>query len=406
MIERQFFELLQVAIGTRQSLSSTPSANEWAELFAISKKQALVAVAFHGLSILKERNSGINNFGSSLGIDMMTYTKWLSVTAKVAERNKQINEECLKLTNWLKHDGFHCCILKGQSNLAYYPEELRECRTSGDIDVLFRSIENPSQVNTPIRYCLNRARLANKETPQVTYHHTAIVWKGSIVVEGHYRASFLCSPLRNYFLQHWLEENMPWHNSGTNTAECTSPAPSVYYNAIYQLLHMYKHLFETGIGLRQLLDYYFLLRAFHDEQNSLPERTESVVQSSDRKDCRVISKMEIMHTLGKFGMKKFTGAVMYVLQKVLAMPDSNLLCPANEEEGKFLLNEILMAGNFGQYDDRIKVSSSQFGHAWEKLKHNFRLIKHYPEEVLWEPWFRLYHWIWRKCELWRIMRNA
>lgn len=92
------------------------------------------------------------------------------------------------------------------------------------------------------------------------------------------------------------------------------------------------------------------------------------------------------------------------------MPDEYLICQPNEKEGKFLLAEIMQAGNFGKYDERIARGSKSFmgfkvscsiSHAIEKTKHNLRLLKHYPEEVLWEPFFRVYHWIWRKLELWR-----
>lgn len=134
---------------------------------------------------------------------------------------------------------------------------------------------------------------------------------------------------------------------------------------------------------------------------------------------------KIMHTLSSFGMKEFVDAVMYVLQTVLDPSQPSLkgqesldwqkrwpwmICEPNEKEGKFLLNEILQAGNFGHYDDRIARGSKSFmgfmvpgsiSHAIEKTKHNLRLLKHYPEEVLWEPFFRVYHWIWRRFELWR-----
>lgn len=401
MIESLFFELLQITIGTRQSLSITPSAKQWAELFALSKKQALVAVAFHGLSLLKGRANEANGCGRSLGIDEMTYLKWLGLTAKVAQRNKVMNEECVKLSALLKHDGFHCCILKGQSNLVYYPEDLRECRTSGDIDVLFRSMEEPDVIDLPIRYCQDRARLLEVDAPHITYHHADLAWEGSTEVEGHYRATFLCSPLRNMRLQHWLEENMPWGVSDARIGESVFPVAPVSYNAIYQLLHIYKHLFEEGIGLRQLLDYYFVLRALHIEQGSLADRTQSMAQWAEGMGMSVKSNAEIKHTLSRFGMKKFAGAVMYVLQTVFAMPDEYLICQPNEKEGKFLLNEIMQAGNFGKYDDRIKHGGTKSQHAWEKTKHNLRLLTHYPEEVLCEPFFRVYHWIWRRFELWR-----
>lgn len=179
------------------------------------------------------------------------------------------------------------------------------------------------------------------------------------------------------------------------------PILPISTNAVYQLLHINKHLFEEGIGLRQLLDYYFVLRALHIDQGSFSDRTESMVQWAEGMGIAVKSNEEILHTLSRFGMKKFTGAVMYVLQTVFAMPDVYLLCPPNEKEGKFLLNEIMQAGNFGKYDDRINHNGGQFSHAIEKTKHNLRLITHYPEEVLWEPFFRVYHWIWRRFELWR-----
>jgi len=50
--DKLFFELLQVAVGTRQSLSIAPSADQWAELFELSKKQALTAIAFTGIKTL------------------------------------------------------------------------------------------------------------------------------------------------------------------------------------------------------------------------------------------------------------------------------------------------------------------------------------------------------------------
>lgn len=115
--EKLFFELLQIAIGTRQSLSVMPSAKEWRELVELSKKQAMVAIAFRGVSKLREAIAGGDGFGGGIGIDEMTYLKWLGLTAKVAQRNRQVSEACVELVGQLAHDGLKSCILKGQSNL-------------------------------------------------------------------------------------------------------------------------------------------------------------------------------------------------------------------------------------------------------------------------------------------------
>ena len=44
--------------------------------------------------------------------------------------------------------------------------------------------------------------------------------------------------------------------------------PTNRFNAVYQLVHIYKHvLFDEGIGLRQLLDYYYMVESdFSDEE--------------------------------------------------------------------------------------------------------------------------------------------
>lgn len=423
-IEDLFFELLQVAIGNRKELSRIPSAEEWKELFALSKKQALTAVAMVAVSKL----NCVSDYGASLGIPEVVYLKWLGLTAKVAQRNRQVTEACVELVKLYARDGIATCILKGQGNLVNYPEELRECRTPGDIDVWCKTVDDGgidiavSDLDgkgahyqkyhgneAVIEYVKMLHRIASTEPHEgVRYHHIDAPAVGAcgehgrtIEVEAHFRPLFLDSPLRNHRLQKWFKINEQFGVHDAKIGDCVIPTPTVSFNAVYQLVHIYRHLFDEGVGLRQLLDYYFVLRALHIEQETFADRTQSMAQWAEGMGVAVKSNEEIIHILSRFGMKKFAGAVMYVLQTVFAMPDEYLICPSNQKEGKFLLNEILQAGNFGKYDDRIKHGGTQSQHAWEKTKHNLRLLTHYPEEVLWEPFFRVYHWIWRRLELWR-----
>lgn len=49
---------------------------------ALSKKHALVAVAFAGVNRVRERDYDTESIGASQGIDKRLYLKWLGLTAK------------------------------------------------------------------------------------------------------------------------------------------------------------------------------------------------------------------------------------------------------------------------------------------------------------------------------------
>lgn len=88
---------------------------------------------------------------------------------------------------------------------------------------------------------------------------------------------------------------------------------------------------------------------------------------------------------------------MWVLQTVFAMPGDWLICPPDKKRGKELLDEIMLAGNFGRYDERGKdmKNGGMIKHGVWKLKWIMRLMKNYPEEALCEPLFRVWHLGWR-----------
>ena len=378
-----FFQLIQVAVGTCDGLSENPNDEDWKYLYSLCKKHSLFGIGFAGITRLpKEQRPTVRSFA-----------QWLHNAEKIKEKNIKTSWECDKLYHQFEHDGMNVCILKGQSNLVNYPEWLRDYRTPGDIDVLVRPVEG-NDVRGTIEYCIRQCQRLGKPVGKICYHHMEMPWDGKSEVEAHHRATWMDSYIRNRRLQRWLEANMPFDKVKAHLAENEFPVPPTYYNAVYQLVHIYRHLFEEGIGLRQMLDYYFVLQAFHDEYGTT-------------------RNAEVIKVLEGLGLKKFATATMWVLRNVFALPEKYLLCAPDLKEGKFLLHEILMAGNFGRYDKRIKRSyninmwghvfsmPNTFVHSIEKTKHNFRLLRHYPEEVFWEPVFRLYHYFWRNLKLWK-----
>ena len=121
-----FFEFIQVAVGNRKSLSAAINNSDWHRLFDFCQKQALIGVGFSAVEKLHTMD---------VVCPANLRMKWMALASQIEKRNALLNEQCRQLTELYKHDGLSTCILKGQGNLLYYPEELRMRRMPGDIDI-------------------------------------------------------------------------------------------------------------------------------------------------------------------------------------------------------------------------------------------------------------------------------
>ena len=399
---RLFFEFLQVAIGIRESVSVSISDADWHRLFDFCKRQALVGIGFAAVEKL-------HTVGIVCPVNLRM--KWMALALQIEKKNALLNEQCKKLTEQYRHDGLATCILKGQGNCLNYPEELRMRRMPGDIDLWAMPYEDISiAVQTGkedvkyitchghravIEYVRMQYRLQGIDaSPKACYHHIEAPTMDGTEVEVHYRPAFLRSPLRNWRMQRWFENHADECMKNRTHLGFSMMTSSV--NVVYQMCHLYTHIFEGGIGLRQLMDYYFALRVWHNDVMECKD-LQSQGMWSEGMGTPVMSKEEVMAVLKSFGMGKFAAAVMYVLHKTFAMPTHYYICKPNEKEGRKLLAEIMQGGNFGQYDTRDAAlkKGGMIKHGVWKLKRVMRLVSSYPEEALWEPVFRVYHLLWR-----------
>ncbi len=381
-LEGLFFELLQIAIGNRKELTRQLTDEEWASMYGICEKQALLGIAFAGVERLpKEQYPPFD-----------VLAEWVHDAQVAKDRNELLNKRCCEVCDIFDRDGFNSCILKGQSNLANYPEYLKDYRTAGDIDVLCWPKNGNLDNVKVLAYVKGLYATALKDLKsEIMYHHVDWEFAG-IPVEIHFRASFFFNPLYNRKFQKWVNDSL---HSFVCLKEKEFPIPSVSFNAVYQLVHIYRHLFSEGIGLRQLLDYYFVLQTL-----SVPLHRGKCGEVRDK-------MLEIMHVIERLGMKKFAGAVMYVLQTVFAMPEAYLLCPPDKKEGEFLLSEIMISGNFGRSDNRVeavrkvKDTKDHFSTFIAREKFVFRLLRHYPSEAIWAPFWSVFIFFHIRWQKWR-----
>lgn len=348
-----FFDFLRFCIGSGDEIPDSLKEADWKEIYAIAKKQCLVGVLFDGIKKLPAEH---------VGMEKELLLQWMAESQMLEKANVRLNDAAIQVSEWFRKKGFRTCILKGQGNALMYPNPYS--RTPGDIDIWVEG--GDKRVISFVR--------SISPHEKACYHHIEFPSYKGVEVEVHYRPSFLLCFWHNRKLQKYYErvKEEQFSHRVMLGEQGEIAIPTAEFNLIFQLTHIYAHLLNEGIGLRQLLDYYFVL--LH----------------ADIKDV-----FELQRNLKHIGLWKFAGSIMYIMQEVFGMPASRLIVPPNEKYGKFVLNEVLEAGNFGKHDERIRFGRSQLGHNLQRVYRDMRLMKYFPAEAMSEPFFRVWHFFWR-----------
>lgn len=369
-----FYELIQISLGTRDTFSVLPTNSQWADLFEEANKQCVVGVTYVGVEKVVKQCGGIKESGISSNV----LAFWYSCAQKIEERNKELNEKSAWLQKWFDKQGINTCILKGQGNAMLYPTPL--LRHGGDIDIWVwkknndnDGLRNRSDV---IKWVKSRSKNKNLD---VCLHHIAIEPLGDVEVEAHFWPTFFFSLPRLIKFERWCTDQhlsvMSNWRMLPDGKECIS-VPTDEFNLLFQLIHIMRHLFAEGIGLRHIIDYYWLLRHY--------------TASTERNDKRVLSSIH------KFGLDAMLGGITWILIYMLGMPEHFALCKPNSAVGAILLEEMERGGNFGQSDEQVQhmLKQSKFKLFFWRTWRNIKIMKICPSEVMWSPVYRIYQWMW------------
>ena len=421
-----FFDFLRFCIGSADEIPSSLKEADWKELYAIAKKQCLVGILFDGIKKLPAEH---------VGMKKEFLLQWMAESQMLEKANVRLNDAAIQVSEWFQKKGFRTCILKGQGNALMYPNPYS--RTPGDIDIWVEG--GDKRVISFVR--------SISPHEKACYHHIEFPSYKSVEVEVHYRPSFLLCFWHNRKLQKYYERvKEEQFSHRVMLGEHGEVAiPTVEFNLIFQLTHIYAHLMNEGIGLRQLLDYYYVLCDFYKVYQKSSKITPSLFTlkegdfsnhpvplskegstshpsplSSEERDVTALwcseplrykvggpSKVSpdcagwdrlgvVQEEFKELGLWKFAGAIMYIMQEVFGMPASRLIVPPNEKYGRFVLNEVLEAGNFGKHDKRYWFGRSKLGHNLQRVYRDMRLVRYFPAEALCEPLFRVWHFFWRK----------
>lgn len=353
-----YFRFIQFSLGVYEGKEflddSVLKGFDWQRFYDFAKKQTLIGVVFDGIQKLPK----------AVAPNLELLMKWIGVSHKIQLRNEVLNEATVGICNKVKNAGYPCCILKGQGNAVMYPNSM--ARTPGDVDVWVNA--SREEIRT-LAHSLTEN--ANGHVDDESFNHIGLTING-ITVELHSTPGFMANFVYNHRLQKWLKQNVDeqCNNMVALPNEVGDVAvPTYAFNAVYQLYHLYHHYFYEGVGLRQIVDYFFVVTRLNAE-------------------CEMLSSLR--HKLKHLGLWKFAGAMMYVLHEVMGLSEDKMIAHMDVKRGQMLLDDILNGGNFGHYDKH-----HSWGHNVLRLYRDARLLRFYPEEALSEPIFRVCHFFWR-----------
>ena len=437
------FAFLKYCLGYKGNMSRVIAGMDWQELYSFASKQALLGLCFEGIERLgKEYPEELkqNPIGREL---LMT---WMGKAQQIRRQNMKVNAVAGKLFSMLREDGLRCCILKGQGNTLMYPNPYS--RTPGDIDVWIDASRERIMEYAQKKFELgDDIRLQHLETSL-----------DSVPVELHFFPCSMNNPIYHTRLQKWFKRNADLQCSnvvGLPDGAWDIAIPTMAFNVVYQLTHLYHHFFDEGIGMRQIIDYFLVVCDFYKvyQKSSNPSvslskgsstfspspsssgsgdvtapsrcseplrskvggpskvspncagwdrrgvsgDTSSVSCSSASGSSASTALVVVQRELKYLGLWKFAGAVMYVLYEALGLSEEKMIAPMDEKRGKLLLAEILEGGNFGRHFTKYGgfTHQSMGKKYFLKIWRNMHFVRYYPAEALCEPIFRTWHFFWR-----------
>ena len=394
------FLFLNYCLGKKVDMSMVVAKIDWRQLYTFASRQALLGFCFDGINRLGQEYPDElkqNPIGRNL---LMT---WMGAAQQIHRQNMKVNVVASKLFSMLREDGMRCCILKGQGNALMYPNPYS--RTPGDIDVWIHA--NRERI---MKYARKKFELGD----DIRLQHIETSLDG-VPVELHFFPCSMNNPIYHARLQKWFRRNVDLqcsHFVGLPDGAGDIAIPTTAFNVIYQLTHLYHHFFDEGIGMRQIIDYYYVVCDFYKvyqnsskitpslftikegstshpdpltlrgEGGNRPTRCSEPLRSKDggaskpSPDCAGWDRRDaigdiasdasvssafttdssastaldvVQRELKYLGLWKFAGAVMYVLYEVWGLPEEKMIAPMDEKRGKLLLAEILNGGNFGKH---------------------------------------------------------
>lgn len=343
---KTYIDFIRYSIGADEKVPFSAKDIDWSAFLEYCNRQGIIGLAFGGLQ------------RSELRIPQTLLFEWIGFGESIKQQNANLNKRINQIARFFNDKSYRACVLKGQANGRMYPEP--ELRSPGDIDVWVEGKE--SEI----------IKMVQAVTPEANYsiHHIKFPIFKDVSVEVHYRPMYLNDWFKDIKLQRYIRSIEGRQFSNTFGLDDSKDGARIGcltcdFDVVYQILHMHAHFFSTRNNFKQFIDYYYLLKKAHAENTNLKDTADK---------------------FKSFGIYKYASGVMWIMSDVLGMDRSLLPIEPNEREGRLILRE---SEHFGTW------STNKLRSVIEQFVANFRILTHYPKEVLISPLFLIWHQWWK-----------
>ncbi len=334
-----FLHLLRSAIWEiKADTSLLPiSDSEWQWVYATATRHTMMSVVFDAVAALPD----------SLKPEARLMTIWAEV---VAQQEKEHLKQ-LRAVNYLygrfQSSGITPVVLKGLVLSSCYP--CPRHRFSSDIDLFYGSVDRKRAADEVIEgWGIPVQRTLNEESAFMV---------GNVVVENHGHLflshNLLVKSSARKRLQEALSSGDSYCQSDILGSDITTLRPTL--TLLLLVCHSYKHVINSGIGLRQLTDIALYLKKEHI--------------------C--IHREEFSRWISDWKMTSWTRCLMTALIRHLGMPpEYSPVEPCGQKAPDTLMDEIWLTANFGKGDNRFTDTGQTATRKTtvRRLLHNYRLF--------------------------------
>ena len=325
-----FLSLLRAALWGEKLDASAFAEADWKQIFRLADTQTVPLLILDGMGMLPKECMRM-----PLGDKM----KRIAQMQQIENVNRLHRQVIVKIDKALKAEGIQAVFMKGQTTALRYPHPLH--RTPGDIDFVV-SAENFDKTMAVMEKI-------GKVDHSLIHEHHGMAWVDGVTVEPHYKVHNYQRPSTDRAMQEMFSSVFP---DGLVSDDMDGYPVSIFpptFESVFLISHMVNHVYEEGLGLRQVIDYAMFLHA-----------------CADRIDW--VKHDEYLH---KMRMERAWRIFTCICVKYLGMPLPSQVEPFSyqeEEWAAFMMDDIMKVGNFGRGE---YVFSHQ---GWRDAWRNYRWV--------------------------------